>query len=82
MAKTGTSTGELEDMDDVLARLLASLTPAERVAGLAPAERVAGLAPEDVMLTLPDDLLAVLPESYLATLPEATRTAIRRRLGR
>ncbi len=79
--KTRKPKGELEDMDDVVARMLASFTPAERVAGLAPAERVAGLAPADVLLTLPDDMLAALPESYLATLPEAARRAIRRRLG-
>jgi hypothetical protein len=61
---------------------VAGLAPSERVAGLAPSERVAGLAPEDVLLALPDEILCGLSEDFVARLPEATRSVIRKRLGR
>ena len=63
-------------------KVMGAFTPEERVAGLAPAERVAGLAPEDVLLALPDEILCGLSEDFVARLPEATRSVIRKRLGR
>lgn len=82
---------DLEEYDEVVQKfvellppekVMRAFTPEERVAGLAPAERVAGLAPEDVLLALPDEVLCGLSEGFVARLPEATRSVIRKRLGR
>ncbi len=73
---------ELEGYDEVIQKILASLSPEQRLAGLAPEQRLAGLAPEQQLLALSDDMLRTLPDTYLATLPAATRAAIRVRIGR
>jgi hypothetical protein len=63
-------------------QVLRSYAPEERVAGLAPEQRLVGLTEAQAVLALPDAMLRALSDEYLATLPEATRTAIRKRIGR
>lgn len=64
---------ELEGYDEVMRKLLATLSPQQRLAGL---------APDEVLLAMPDEALRALSSDYLETLPLATREAIRRRIGR
>jgi hypothetical protein len=82
---------DLEGYDEATRKILAGLSPEERVADLTPEQRVAGLAPEQRvadltaeqrLLLLPDDALRAFPDTYLATLSEPTRGAIRARIGR
>lgn len=82
---------DLEEFDEVVKKLVASLppervlsayAPEQRLAGLAPEQRLAGLAPEQLLLNLPDEALRALSDDYLATLSEETRAAIRARIGR
>jgi hypothetical protein len=82
---------ELEGYDEVIQKLIARLTPEQRLAGLLPEQRLAGLLPEQVfavyapeqrVLALPDEALRALSDEYLATLSEATRAAVRARTGR
>jgi hypothetical protein len=72
---------ELEDYDEVMQKLLETLSPEQRVAGLAPEELLAGLAPEQRLAGLaPEQRLAGLapeqrvaglsPEQVLLTLPD------------
>jgi hypothetical protein len=79
----------LEGYEELLEKLLARATPAQRVAGLAPEERLAGLAPEErlaglapeeQLLALSDEVLRGLPEAYVRSLPEPVRAEIQRRL--
>jgi hypothetical protein len=79
---------ELEGYDEVMQKLLETLSPEQRVAGLAPEQRVAGLAPEQrvagltpeqILLTLPDAVLRSLSEEYIATLSQPAQDAIRAR---
>ena len=81
---------KLEGHDEVLERLLQSLTPEEilKAAGttrllesLPPEQRLAGLAPEDMLLALPEGALRALSDDYVRTLPVEVQAAIRRRLG-
>ncbi|AUX19815.1 uncharacterized protein SOCEGT47_002680 [Sorangium cellulosum] len=89
--EVGMELQEMEDYDEVIQKLLNSLTPEQRLAGLAPEQRLAGLAPEQrlaglapeqIVAALPDAVLQALPDDYLATLPEPVRSAVRKRLGR
>jgi hypothetical protein len=82
---------ELEGYDEVMQKLLETLSPEQRVAGLAPEQRLAGLAPEQrmagltpeqILLTLPDAVLRSLSEEYIATLSQPTQDAIRARRGK
>jgi hypothetical protein len=73
---------EMEEYDEVIRKLLSTLTPEQRLAGLAPEQRLADLVPEQVVLALPDEVLRGLTDEYIASLSEPTRAAIRRRLGR
>jgi hypothetical protein len=61
---------ELEDYDDLVERLLSTLTPKERLTGLRPEERLAGLRPEERLAGLrPEERLAGLrPEEILQLL--------------
>ena len=81
---------EREGYDEMLQKLLQTLTPAERLAGLAPedlraalppAERLAGLAPEEQILALSDEVLRGFPENYVRSLPAHVQQVIRERLG-
>lgn len=82
---------QLEEYDEIMAKLLAKLPPEQRMAGLAPEQRVAGLAPEQRMagltpeqqiLALSDEVLRTLPDAFLDTLSAPTRATIRARIGR
>jgi hypothetical protein len=82
---------KLEGHDEVLERLLQSLTPEEilRAAGsarllesLPPEQRLAGMPPEQVLLALPDSVLRALSEDYIRALPAEIQAAIRRRIGK
>lgn len=79
---------QLDDYDDVLASLIASLDPAmqhsvaEKLIEKLPLEqRLAGLAPEETLLALPDSVLRGLPASYVDSLPARIRDAVRARIG-
>jgi len=81
---------KLEGHDEVLERLLQSLTPEEilKAAGTArlleslpPEQRLAGLSPEEMLLALPDSALRALSDDYVGTLPAEVQATIRRRLG-
>ena len=80
----------VESFEEAMRRILARMSPEQRLAGLAPEQRLAGLAPEQrlvgltevqAVLALPDAVLRGLSEEYLATLPRETRAAIQERLG-
>ena len=72
----------MDDYKDVIRKLLATLTPEQRLAGLPPEQRLAGLNVEQALLALPDAALRGLSDEYAATLSAPTRDAIRRRIGR
>ncbi|MCC6558665.1 MAG: hypothetical protein IT372_37495 [Polyangiaceae bacterium] len=72
---------DLEGFDEVMQRVLDSLTPEERLAGLRPDQRLAGIGPEEAMLAMPDEMLRRLPDELLAQI-ETVRDALRRRQGR
>jgi len=74
------SMGQLEGYDELVGKMMASLTVEQRLAGLSPVERLAGLAPEEQYLALSDEVLRRLPESLIASLPEHIRERIRARL--
>ncbi len=80
----------VESFEEAMKRILARMSPEQRLAGLAPEQRLAGLAPEQrlvgltdaqAVLALPDAVLRGLSNEYLATLPRETRAAIQKRLG-
>jgi hypothetical protein len=75
---------EIEGYDDLVERLLSTLTPEEvlrhykpeeRLAGLQPQERLAGLQPQEVL-----QLLRHLQEQGESELPAAVREALRKAL--
>lgn len=81
---------DLEGYDEMLQKLLESLSPEQRLAGLAPEERLAGLAleerlaglaPEQQVLALSDEVLRALPIAFLSSLSPETREKIRARIG-
>ena len=82
MKEANMAVQELEGYDEVIQKLLDTLTPEQRLAGIPPEQRLAGIPPEQRLLALPDETLRALPEDYLATLPEPVRAAIRQRLQR
>jgi hypothetical protein len=69
----GMKMSDLEGYDEATRKILA---------GLSPEERVADLTPEQRLLLLSDDALRAFPDAYLATLSEPTRAAIRARIAR
>jgi hypothetical protein len=71
--QAGVTMEQLEEYNEVMAKILAKLPP-ER--------RLAGLTPEQVLVTLPVETLRALSDAYVDTLSEPTRTAIRTRIGR
>lgn len=73
---------DLEEYDEVVQKFVELLPPEKVMRAFTPEERIAGLAPEDVLLALPDEILSGLSEDFVARLPEATRSVIRKRLGR
>jgi hypothetical protein len=55
-------------------RILASLTPEQRLAGLAPEQRLAGLAPEQVLSRFaPEQRLMDLGDHAILALPDHLR---------
>jgi hypothetical protein len=89
--KAGVTMEQLEEFDEIMAKLLAKLRPEQRLAGLAPEQvlrayapeqRLAGLAPEQLLLSLPREALQALSDAYVDALSEPTRSAIRARIGR
>lgn len=78
-----------EGHDEILQKLLSSLTPEqrlrglgpeERLRGLEPEERLRGLAPEEQILALSDTVLRGLSEDYVRSLPRRVQSEIRKRL--
>jgi hypothetical protein len=89
--RAGMTMEQLEEYDEIVKKLLATLSPEQRMAGLPPEQRMAGLPPEQRLVGLPAeeqilalsvDVLRGLPDAYLATLSEPTRAKIRARIGR
>ncbi len=89
--ETAMAIHELEEYDEVTAKLIATvppeqrlvgLSPEQRLVGLSPEQRLVGLSPEQMVLALPDDVIRGFSAEYLATLSEVTRAAIRARIGR
>ncbi len=70
--EVGMAMHELEGYDEVIAKLLATLPPEERVAGLSPKERIAGLPPEERVAGLsPEERVAGLsPDQRVPILPD------------
>jgi hypothetical protein len=88
--EAGMSMQDMEGYDEVVQRLLGTLSPEQRMAGLPPEERMAGLPPEQrhagldrdhEALALSVELLRFLPEAYLRSLPPEVEAEIRRRLA-
>jgi hypothetical protein len=66
--EVGMSLHEMEDYDDVIRRLLSTLTPEQRMAGIPPEQRIEGLSPEQLLARVP-------PEQRFAGLPPEQRLA-------
>lgn len=73
---------DMEGYDELLAKLLASLPPEQRLAGLAPEQRLAGLDRDHQALALSVELLRALPDDYVRSLSPEVQAEIRRRLQR
>ena len=71
-----------EGFEEAMKRIMARMSPEQRLAGLAPEQRLAGLTEAQAVLALPDAILRGLSDEYLATLPKEVRAAIDKRLGR
>lgn len=71
-----------EGFEEAMKRIMARMSPEQRLAGLAPEQRLAGLTEAQAVLALPDAILRGLSDEYLATLPKEVRSAIDKRLGR
>ncbi|MFO0592929.1 MAG: hypothetical protein U0441_35635 [Polyangiaceae bacterium] len=71
-----------DSFEEAMKRIMARMSPAQRVAGLAPEQRLAGLTEAQAVLALPDAVLRGLSKEYVATLPQETRAAIEKRLAR
>ncbi len=76
------ATPDLFGYDEMLRRLVASLSPEERLDGLSPEERLAGLAREQLLLALPDELVQGLSDEFVAGLSDELQARIRARRGR
>ena len=63
---------ESEGYDEVIQKLIATLSPEQRMAGLPPEQRVAGLPPEQRMAGLPPEqrLAGLTPEQAVLALPD------------
>lgn len=58
---------DMEGYDELMAKLLQTLPPEQRLAGLAPEQRLAGLAPEEVLHHYaPEERLADLDRDHQA----------------
>jgi hypothetical protein len=71
-----------EGYDEMMQKLLESLTPEERLRGLPPEERLRGLDEEQALLALPVSVLRHLPEDYLRSLSLAVQQVVRERIAR
>ena len=69
-----------EGYDEMLYKLLDTLTPEQRLRGLTPEQRLVGLEPEEQILALSDEVLRGLPDDYVRSLPRRVRAEIRKRL--
>jgi hypothetical protein len=72
---------KLEGHDEVLERLLRSLTPEEILRAAGTERLLSVLPPEQMLLALPDSTLRALSEEYIQTLPAEIQATIRRRIG-
>ena len=82
---------DMEGYQELMDKLLDTLTPEQvmahydpeqRLAGLAPEQRLAGLDRDHQVLALSDELLRVLPDDYLRSLSPEAQAEVRRRLQR
>ena len=80
----------VESFEEAMKRIMARMSPEQRLAGLAPEQvlrayapeqRLAGLTEAESVLALPDAALRGLSKEYLATLPREAQAAIEKRLG-
>ena len=71
---------DMEGYKELMDRILAGLSPEERLAGLPPEQRLAGLDRDLQALALPVEVLRLLPEDYLRSLSSEVEAEIRRRL--
>jgi hypothetical protein len=72
---------KLEGHDEVLERLLRSLTPEEILRAAGTERLLSVLPPEQMLLAIPDSTLRALSEEYIQTLPAEIQATIRRRIG-
>ena len=79
-----------DSFEEAMKRIMARMSPEQRIAGLAPEQvlrayapeqRLAGLTEAQAVLAMPDAALRALSNEYLATLPREARAAIQKRLG-
>jgi hypothetical protein len=87
--EAGMSMQDMEGYDELMKKLLATLSPEQRLAGLDPEQRLAGLDPEQRLagldrdhqaLALPLEVLRLLPDEYLGSLSPEVHAEIHRRL--
>jgi hypothetical protein len=71
-----------EGYDEMMQKLLESLSPEERLRGLPPEECLRGLDEEQALLALPVSVLRHLPEDYLRSLSPAVQQVVRERIAR
>ena len=73
---------DLEEYDEVVQKFVELLPPEKVVRAFTPEKVMRAFTSEEVLLALPDEILFGLSEDFVARLPEATRSVIRKRLGR
>lgn len=78
--EVGMAMHEMEEYEEVIRKLLSTLTPEQRLEGIAPEQRLAGLDRDQQALALPVELLRVLPEEYIRSLSAEVQDEIRRRI--
>lgn len=89
--EVGMAMHDMEEYEEVIRKLLSTLTPEQRLEGLAPEQRLAGLPPEQRLagldrdqqaLALPVEVLRLLPEEYIRSLSADVQEEIRGRIQR
>jgi hypothetical protein len=72
---------DMEGYDELMKKLLATLSPEQRLAGLDPEQRLAGLDRDHQALALPLEVLRLLPNDYVRSLSPEVHAKIRVRLA-
>jgi hypothetical protein len=71
---------DMEGYAELMAKLLDTLPPEQRLAGVPPEQRLAGFDRDHQALALPVEVLRLLPEEYLCSLAPEVEAELRRRL--